>query len=215
MACMAILLAASTVMQGHRKWYSSWPFNAQCVFDHYVFADVGGLPARWMYTKLLILFIDYPSSIGLLYQPSRDLWKRWFYTKPREVMQSAIDRLQQIRSRKTTESFPTTTARRIFCAACIALVKSSRIVCSFTYMLTASLFASRWTNLLVGVGAFIYGLVCLFQDRNIPREKMDSDEDLMTFGQIVPILVLSSTIFVAREAYEGGSCAVTVVKKYR
>ncbi len=213
MACMAILLAASTVMQGHRAWYSSWPFNAQCVFDYYVFADVGGLPARWMYTKLVILFIDYPSSIGLLYQPSRDLWKRWLYTKPRELMQSAIDRLQQMRSRKATKSFPMATARRVSCAACIALVKSSRIACSFIYMLTTSLFASRWTHLLVCVAAFIYGLVGLFQDRNIPREKMDSDENLMTFGQIVPILLLSSTILVAREAYEGEYCAVTIVKK--
>ncbi len=213
MACMAILLAASTVMQGHRAWYSSWPFNAQCVFDHYVFADVGGLPARWMYTKLVILFIDYPSSIGLLYQPSRDLWKRWLYTKPRELMQSALDRLQQMRSRKATKSFPMATARRVSCAGCIALVKSSRIACSFIYMLTTSLFASRWTNLLVCVAAFIYGLVGRFQDRNIPREKMDSDENLMTFGQIVPILLLSSTILVAREAYEGEYCAVTIVKK--
>lgn len=201
MACMALLLAASTVMQGHREWYSSWPFNAQCVFDHYAFADVGGVPARWMYTKLIILAVDYPSSIGLLYQPSRDLWKRWLYTKPRHVMQSAINRLQEIRSRRITESF--STARRVFCAACIALVKSSRIMCSFTYKLITSLFASRWTNLLVCVGAFIYGLVDLFQNRNIPRENMNGDENLMTFGEIVPILVLSSTIFVAREAYEG------------
>jgi len=65
----------------------------------------------------------------------------------------------------------------------------------------------------VCVAAFIYGLVGLFQDRNIPREKMDSDENLMTFGQIVPILLLSSTILVAREAYEGEYCAVTIVKK--
>ncbi|KAL8824217.1 MAG: hypothetical protein Q9191_005210 [Dirinaria sp. TL-2023a] len=31
---------------------------------------------------------------------------------------------------------------------------------------------------------------------------MDGDENAMSFGQIVPILLLSSTIFVSREAYE-------------
>jgi len=206
MACMAILLAASTVMQGHRAWYSSWPFNAQCVFEHYDFADVGGLPARWMYTKLVVIFIDYPSSIGLLYQPACDLWKQWLYTKPREAMQRAIDRLQQMRSRKAPESSATATAGRVSCSACIALVKNSRIVCSFTYMLITSIFASRWTNLLLCVGAFIYGLVGLFQDRNIPKEQMEGDENLMSFGQIVPILILCSTILVAREAYEGEYC---------
>jgi len=121
-------------------------------------------------------------------------------------MQRGIDRLQQSRSRKATESSPTATAGKVPCLACVALVKSSRIVYSFTYMLITSLFSSRWTNLLVCVAAFSYGLVGLFQNRNIPREKMDSDENVMSFGQIVPILVLSSTIFVAREAYEGESC---------
>lgn len=87
------------------------------------------------------------------------------------------------------------------------------MVCSFIYMLIASIFASRWTNHLLCVGAFIYGLVGLFQDRNIPMENMEGDENLMTFGQIVPILVLSSTMFVAREAYEGKYCVATIVEK--
>ena len=35
------------------------------------------------------------------------------------------------------------------------------------------------------------------------RGDMDGTENAMTFGQIVPILLLSSTLLVAREAYDG------------
>ncbi len=31
--CTAIMLLANSVMQGHRAWYDSWSFSAQCLFD--------------------------------------------------------------------------------------------------------------------------------------------------------------------------------------
>lgn len=200
MTCMAILLAASTVMQGHRVWYESWPYNAQCVFENYVFPDVGGSPARWMYTKLVILFIDYPSSIGLLYQPSRDVWTRWLYTKPRELLERVIDGLV---ARKGTPLPHTNTAKGLLCSAALNLVKISRVAWSVVYVLLTTVLTSRWINLVFCFATFIYGLVSLFQDKNIPRWKMDADENIMSFGQMVPILLLFSTFFVAKEAYVG------------
>ena len=31
MSCMAVLLTVPTILQGHRHWYDSWPYDAQCV----------------------------------------------------------------------------------------------------------------------------------------------------------------------------------------
>ena len=40
MTIMALLLVASTVIEGQKVWYYSWPYDAQCVFD-----DLNGI--RW------------------------------------------------------------------------------------------------------------------------------------------------------------------------
>lgn len=46
-------------------------------------------------------------------------------------------------------------------------------------------------------------LWCLWLDRNIPPSEMDGNENDMTFGQLVPILLLSSTLITYKEAYHG------------
>ena len=73
----------------------------------------------------------------------------------------------------------------------------------FLYKLLAALNDSRWFNMIFCLAWFGFGLVSVFGDRNIPRWDVDGSENTMTFGQIVPILLLSSTLLVAREAYDG------------
>ena len=43
----------------------------------------------------------------------------------------------------------------------------------------------------------------IIEDLAIPSSDMNGDENAMTFGQIVPILLLSSVLLVFREAYDG------------
>ena len=50
---------------------------------------------------------------------------------------------------------------------------------------------------------FYAGISYTLKDRGISKSDMDGDEYVMSFGQIVSILLLSSTVFVGREAYEG------------
>lgn len=70
-----------------------------------------------------------------------------------------------------------------------------------------TLLTSKVVNFAVDVFWFAFIISGLISDLNIPRSLMDGDENAMTFGQIVPILLLSSTIFVFREAIEGSSCS--------
>ena len=59
-------------MQGHRDWYISGPYDAQRVLDDFTFANVGGVPAMWMYVSLACMITRYPPSIMGLYHAPRN-----------------------------------------------------------------------------------------------------------------------------------------------
>ena len=56
---------------------------------------------------------------------------------------------------------------------------------------------------LVTIGWFQVSVAHIFEDKDPGKWDMNGSEDKMSFGQIVPILLLSSTIFVFKEAYDG------------
>ena len=200
MCCMAVFLTASTILQGHRYWYVSWPYDAQCVFNDFTPANVGGLPARWMYVNLALIIIGYLPSIISLYQAPRDFAKKWLHDKVETASDSFIGswRVQitikpTLRAHARYLSYWSSKVCAEMCLKCY----------TFLYKLLASLNDSRWFNLMFCLAWFGYGLVSVFSDRNIPGWDMDGSENAMTFGQLVPILLLSSTFLVAREAYDG------------
>ncbi|KAL2037154.1 hypothetical protein N7G274_010150 [Stereocaulon virgatum] len=202
MASMAIFLVASTILQGHQGWYSSWPYDAQCIFDNFALAAIGGGPARWMYANLVLILISYPPNILLLYQGPSDLCTQWLYTEPRQAMQTIAKSLRKERPSITTESPRITKCKRAFYSILIAVIEGCHSGWAFAYILVETFNVSRWINWLFCLAWFGLGIASVLKDKNIPRTEMDGNENAMTFGQIVPILVLGSTIFVAREAYE-------------
>ena len=203
MTSVAMFLVVSTILQGHRSWYSSWSYDAQCVFDDFTFAAIGGEPARWMYTNLILISISYPPSILQLFGRPSGLSRKWLYTKSREAMQTTAKNLRNETPSITTESPRTMKCKRAFYSVLIAFIERSDSGWAFVCILVASFNVSRWFNWLFCLIWFGLGLASVFKDKNIPRTEMDGNENAKTFGQIVPILVLGSTIFVAREAYEG------------
>ena len=76
---------------------------------------------------------------------------------------------------------------------------------------TLRIFHMIWTTLtdsvivrfMNDVACFWYSFYCIFESVNLQPSKLDSSEHSMQFGQIVPILLLSSTVFVFKEAYDG------------
>ena len=198
MTCMAFFLVASTIMQGHQFWYDSWPYEAQCVFNDLKPGNFGGDPAVWMSVDLILIAIGYPLNIIALYDRPADFVTNLLYTSPRKAMAGAIGYLNNNRP-MTVQASPINRFKRAFYTTLIAYLRMIRAVYTFLYELGSS----RWFNILFTTGWFVAGLIGLFGDKNIPSSDMDDDENAMTFGQIVPVLVLSSTIVVAREAYEG------------
>ena len=200
---MAVFLTASTILQGHRYWYVSWPYDAQCVFNDFTPANVGGIPARWMYINLALIVIGYLPSILGLYQAPRDFAKKWLHDKLELASYRFIRSCESKGDHTTTRPTRTTHARDLLYSPLRACAETCLKCSTFLYKLLASLNDSRWFNLIFCLAWFGYGLESVFGDRKIPKWDMDGSENAMTFGQLVPILLLSSTFLVAIEAYNG------------
>ena len=205
MGCMAVLLIASTIMQGHRDWYISWPYDAQCLFNDLTFANVGAEPARGMYATLALIIIGYPQAIAELYQAPRRFVKDWLHDKPVAASERFIGYCESKRGPIITRSTRTTQARYLLYSFLMACANMCLKYYIFLYKLLAALNGFRWFNLMFCLAWFGLGVAIVVNDRNIPRRDMDGTENAMTFGQIVPILLLSSTLVVAGEAYIGSA----------
>ena len=196
MSTLAVLLAASTVMEGHYDWFDSWPYDAQCLFDELV-GNVNGSPKHWMLVSLVLICINYPLNIIPLFKRPTVFVNHWFETKPTAALEEAVGHL--IDMQKTC---PKSFKGSIKCLTCKLLILVVRVV-SWTHFAIVTLIDSRTIDFVHNTFWFAYGLWSVIADRNIPSSDMVGDENAMTFGQIMPILLLSSLVLVFREAYDG------------
>ena len=196
MGTLAVLLAASTVMEGHYAWYDSWPYDAQCLFDELV-GNVNGSPKHWMLVNLVLLCINYPLNIIPLFKRPTAFVNHWFGTKPTAALEAAVEHLTD-----TQRTFPKSIKGSIKCLSCKLLILVVRVV-NWTHFALVTLIDSQTIDFVQNTFWFAYGLWGIIADRKIPSSDMIGDENAMTFGQIMPILLLSSIVLVFREAYDG------------
>lgn len=195
MLAMALLLVASTVMQGHYEWFDSWPYDAQCLFDN-LNGNIGGEPRYWMCVTLALICLNYSLSIIPLFEKPTEFLELWFQTKPKATQDHAVGSLKK---KKSHISSPTSVKGRMKrCGCTLSIIVLSTI--SWIYLALISLFGSQITSLAVDIFWFGYGLWGLIEDRDIPSSDMSGNENAMSFGQIMPILLLSSTLLVFMEA---------------
>ena len=196
MSTLAILLAASTVMEGHYLWYDGGPYDAQCLFDELI-GNVNGSPKRWMLANLVLICINYPLSIIPLFKRPTVFVKHWLGTKPTAALEEAVEHLTD-----TQRTCPKSFKGSIKCLTCKLLILIVRVV-TWTHFAISTLIGSRTFDFVLNTAWFAVGLWSVFTDRNIPSSDMVGDENALTFGQIMPILLLSSLVLVFREAYDG------------
>ena len=196
MITMALLLAASTVMEGHYLWYDGWPYDAQCLFDELI-GNIRGSPKHWMLVSLILVGINYPLNIIPLFERPTVLLNHWLERKPRAAMDAAIEHLID-----THRACPKSFKSSIKCLACKLLVLVVRVF-SWTHFTLVTLIGSRIIDFVNNTFWFAFGLWAVIEDRNIPSSDMVGDENATTFGQIMPILLLFSLVLVFREAYDG------------
>ena len=233
MHCMMGFLVIATVWQGHRAWYESEPFNAQCLLQDlvgsphynangtflgvaievdgifYKVGGIGGLHGYWMVLSLVLMAYAYVLTVLSLFSPTARFASKWFYDKPVGVLGRADEILKEKASperitHKTTHQnglFTTWENFKQLSYTCLRLI--TYMVC-FLYIGIVMFLFSYSVQFCVDIYWFARGLFSLIIDRQIPEgSQMNGDENSMGFGQIVPILLLSSIVFVVKEAYDG------------
>lgn len=185
MCVMCMLMVATLVMQGHKAWSESWNSPAQCLINDLV-GNVSGLPAFWMFFNILLLLYGYTSTILYLYESCSVYVHTWLFENPAKCLYRNIEHYRH-------------RGQRHFYSALLANVL--RFI-HLLLLLIQEVFYSQCISTIFDVLWFSLGLHWILTDRTIPASEIDGNENELTFGQIVPILLLSSTILTMREAYD-------------
>lgn len=187
-----VLLIVGVIFEGHRAWYDSWYSDAQCLFDD-LRGNVGGLPAKWMAINIVLIVYNYTTSIFGLLQKS---WEGDIVDRTLEVWYNNLQK-QKIALAKKKDLGLT--------ASYAAQLGAYSISFCFLFFCTAlsTILGSLTVSLLINVGWFAVGLWSIVEDRSVSPSDIDGDENRWAFGQIVPVLLLSSAVFTLKELHSG------------
>lgn len=186
MCLMAMLLIITLVMQSHDQWGDSFNLPAQCLINDLV-GNVSGSSAFWLSFNLLLLLFGYGCNILSLFESYSEIFDKWAFTIPANAIERKIRACQERGQRHRYSAL---------------LAKGLQLFHSLLFWMH-EIFCSWCLDLVIGFVWFGLGVNWLMTDRDIAALSMDGNEDDLTFGQIVPLLLLSSTILTLREAYDG------------
>ena len=199
MAVTFALLVAYVIMSAHVKWVDGWPYRAHCLFDD-LMGQVYGDSIGSLAGQLTVISLSYLSSTLCLFETTDAFIAIWLFEKPRTRLKKVINDLGC--KRKLVHSRGSDYCTK-FCIAGILVLQAVMVVISGIYVVISICLTSRWFLMLGDFSWFAYGLVHLISDWRIPASEVDGNENELTFGQIVPLLLLGSIFLVFNEAYEG------------
>lgn len=196
---LGAFLLANVVLEGHEKWYESWGFPAQCLFDDLI-GHIGGSPGQWMAANVAMISFYYPLMILGVYGEKYDSVVHLVYEEPLKLLND------QVEDRKNLAK----SGAPILVIYWSAFLRVGLISVKRLYIAIGTAIGSMWINLLVDLFWLVYGIWGISFDRNISDLDMEGNENEMTFGQIIPILMLSLTLLTVHEAFEGKFEIVTL-----
>ena len=204
MAVVALFLIASSIMQGHWTWNDSWPYNAQCLFDDLV-GNFGGSPGFWSIYNVFIIALYYPINLVNLYErPSAFLWE-WIRRRPSNFLDAQIDLYEARRFVVVDRGFLRGNMYRASISVVLFGLRALKWTHNALTIIISTVGNSQCIELLMNTFWFAYSLWTLIADRSVPQPAMDGEENRVGVGQIIPLLLLSSTVLVLGEAYHGKS----------
>lgn len=71
------------------------------------------------------------------------------------------------------------------------------------YLAIAAILGSLTISLYYDITWFSIGLTGIMKTRRVPGGDIDGDENQLSFGQIVPVLLLASIVLTFKEVYTG------------
>ena len=194
MVTMALQLAASVVMKGHCLWYDGWPYDAHCLFAE-LRGNIHGFSKRWMIVYLALICLIYSLNIIPLYHRPKAFMHHWLETKLRAFMDRSVECLiDELGTSPRSINWVKYLAWKL-------LIPILRILI-WIHVAFSTSNGSRISHFLQDIVWFAYSLRVIMVDRQIPSD-MVGEENTMTFGQIMPILLLISLALVFRETYDG------------
>ncbi|KAL8801339.1 MAG: hypothetical protein Q9182_004546 [Xanthomendoza sp. 2 TL-2023] len=194
MLLMCVMLMVSCILEGHRDWFDSWNSHAKCLFNDLA-DNIGGEPATSMTVDIVLLVHNYSTSIFRLYFLEK--LNSMLLDKPLAQMKSTQAAIENRRRALAAGG-----GFKPFVA--VATLTASGAVLSGVrrcYSAIASFLGSLTVSLVLDVLWFSFGFNSIMSDRAIPRSKMDGNEDEWGFGQVVPVLLLSSIFLTFQELY--------------
>lgn len=186
MGVMLLLMIALSVMQGHKDWVNSWNSLAQCLFDDLI-GIISGTTAFWICFDIFSLLYGYGGSVLALYNRPSEVAYKWLFKIPENFMDIAVKMLQKSGKYRLLS---------------VALIKMFTLL-SLVLRGLMVIFDSEYIDFAFVGCWFARGVAAIRSKCSFSASDIDGDENEMTFGQIVPILLLSSIILTFRVAYDG------------
>lgn len=191
MVLMLIMLLAALALASNPLWGASTSCPAQCLFDQ----TDRDLTVTYPYMFALIL--HYSTSIWRVFNTS--IFDHYLLRIPRDGLREIDQYLKRSRIIMAESGIggfraapPSLLPLQLLLAVTLRL-----------YLALAAILGSLTISLYFDIVWFTLGLISILENRKIPGNNIDGDENKLSFGQIVPMLLLASIILTFKEVYTG------------
>ncbi|KAL8778191.1 MAG: hypothetical protein Q9213_007527 [Squamulea squamosa] len=185
-ALMGIMMLVALSFASTYKWGENFSCPAQCLFDE----QKRDLSLTYPY--FIAILIHYSTSIWRVYDTRR--FDRFFLHYPRERLQKIV------RGAKRTNSNASSITRHTTAIATFTYDWFLAFAIRF-YLAIAAILGSLTISLYYDITWFALGFMTILQNRQVPKPDMDGDENELSFGQIVPVLLLASILLTFKEVH--------------
>ncbi|KAI4275547.1 MAG: hypothetical protein LQ337_003152 [Flavoplaca oasis] len=188
MMLMGIMMLVALAMVSTHGWETNISCPAQCLFDE----EKRDLSLTYPYFVAIIA--HYGTSIWRVYDTRR--FDRFFLHYPRDRLQKIVRRTKRTNNNASSISqHPAGAALSTFNWGLALGIRC--------YLAIAAILGSLTISLYYDILWFTLGFMGLLENRQIPAANMDGNENELSFGQIVPVLLLASIILTFKEVYSG------------
>lgn len=193
MALMMAMMLVAFALASTPDWDTGLSCPAQCLFDD------GNRNLALTSPFMVALLIHYSTSIWRVYDTQR--FDRYFLQYPRDKLQKMMRSAQRTNSNLSSMS----NRRQQTAGVGVIALQSLLALSIWLYLAIAAALGSLTMSLYYDVCWFVLGFMGILYTRKIPGSDMDGDENKLTFGQIVPVLLLASILLTFKGVYTGKS----------
>lgn len=145
--------------------------------------------------NLLLLWYGYTSRIIQLYES--DVLEKFFFYRPLRILEKVRDAIERKRSAYSSAN----EVNRLISSAMLLPLRMVLQAIISIWIIVDVISTSTTQMLCFNVFWLIYSSYSLFIDRKISSDQMEGSENEWGFGQVVPLLLLSSTVMLFKELY--------------